>query len=96
MKQMILRDGQAAALEAVLTLPIRQCPWSIVPTKGDKGEAGAGNACPDACVIDAADQGTGAEDFEAESEQIKLSRTVRGEEVSIRSSAVEDAVCTVE
>lgn len=39
MKQMILRDGQAAALEAVLTLPIRQCPWDIVPTKGDKGEA---------------------------------------------------------
>jgi hypothetical protein len=39
MKQMILRDGQAAALEAVLTLPIRQCPWSILPTHGDKGEA---------------------------------------------------------
>jgi len=39
MKQMILRDGQAAALEAVLTLPIRQCGWSIMPTKGDKGEA---------------------------------------------------------
>lgn len=39
MKQMLLRDGQAAALEAVLTLPIRQCPWSIVPAKGDKGEA---------------------------------------------------------
>jgi hypothetical protein len=39
MKTMILRDGQAAALEAVLTLPIRQCPWSIMPTKGDKGEA---------------------------------------------------------
>lgn len=39
MKQMILRDGQAAALEAVLTLPIRQCPWAIMPTKGDKGEA---------------------------------------------------------
>jgi hypothetical protein len=39
MKQMILRDGQAAALEAVLTLPIRQADWSIMPTKGDKGEA---------------------------------------------------------
>lgn len=39
MKTMILRDGQAAALEAVLTLPIRQCPWSIVPSQGDKGEA---------------------------------------------------------
>ena len=39
MKTMILRDGQAAALEAVLTLPIRQCPWSIMPVKGDRGEA---------------------------------------------------------
>lgn len=39
LKTMLVRDGQAAALEAVLTLPIRQCPWSIVPTKGDKGEA---------------------------------------------------------
>lgn len=39
MKQMILRDGQAAALEAVLTLPIRQCSWAIMPAKGDKGEA---------------------------------------------------------
>lgn len=39
MKTMIGRDGQAAALEAVLTLPIRQCPWSIVPAHGDKGEA---------------------------------------------------------
>lgn len=39
MKQMILRDGQAAALEAVLTLPIRQADWSIMPSKGDKGEA---------------------------------------------------------
>ena len=39
MKTMILRDGQAAALEAVLTLPIRQCPWSILPAHGDKGEA---------------------------------------------------------
>lgn len=39
MKQMILRDGQAAALEAVLTLPIRQADWAIMPSKGDKGEA---------------------------------------------------------
>lgn len=39
MKQMILRDGQGAALEAVLTLPIRQCPWTILPSHGDKGEA---------------------------------------------------------
>jgi hypothetical protein len=39
MKQMLLKDGQAAALESVLTLPIRQADWAIMPTKGDKGEA---------------------------------------------------------
>lgn len=36
---MIERDGQAAALEAVLTLPIRQAARAIEPAKGDKGEA---------------------------------------------------------
>ena len=39
MRTMLLRDGQAAALEAVLTLPIRQASYSVTPTKGDKGEA---------------------------------------------------------
>lgn len=39
MKTMLTRDGQAAALESVLTLPIRQCPWNIMPAKNDKGEA---------------------------------------------------------
>lgn len=39
MKTAILRDGQMAALEAVITLPIRQCPWAIVADKDDKGEA---------------------------------------------------------
>lgn len=38
-REMLNRDGQAAALEAVLTLPIRQADWSIMPAKGDKGEA---------------------------------------------------------
>lgn len=28
-----------AALEAVITLPIRQCPWAIIPDKDDNGEA---------------------------------------------------------
>jgi uncharacterized protein DUF935 len=36
---MLTRDGQAAALEAVLTLPIRQASRAIEPSKGDKGEA---------------------------------------------------------
>lgn len=36
---MLTRDGQAAALEAVLTLPIRQASRAIEKTKGDKGEA---------------------------------------------------------
>lgn len=39
MKTAILRDGQMAALEAVITLPIRQCPWAIIPDKDDNGEA---------------------------------------------------------
>lgn len=39
MTQMLIRDGQAAALEAVLTLPIRQAKWAIEPHKNDKGEA---------------------------------------------------------
>jgi uncharacterized protein DUF935 len=36
---MLTRDGQAAALEAVLTLPIRQASRAIEPSKGDSGEA---------------------------------------------------------
>jgi hypothetical protein len=35
---MLQRDGQAAAIEAVLTLPIRQASRAIEPGKGDKGE----------------------------------------------------------
>ena len=35
---MLSRDGQAAAIEAVLTLPIRQASRAIEPGKGDKGE----------------------------------------------------------
>lgn len=36
---MLTRDGQAAALESVLTLPIRQASRAIEPSKGDSGEA---------------------------------------------------------
>src|ERR1700761_519231 len=36
---MLERDGQAAAIEAVLTLPIRQAARSIEPGKDDNGEA---------------------------------------------------------
>jgi hypothetical protein len=36
---MLERDGQAAALEAVLTLPIRQASRAIEPGKHDSGEA---------------------------------------------------------
>ena len=36
---MLTQDGQAAALEAVLTLPIRQASRAIVPGKHDAGEA---------------------------------------------------------
>lgn len=35
---MLSRDGQAAAIEAVLTLPIRQASRAIEPSKGDHGE----------------------------------------------------------
>lgn len=35
---MFSRNGTAAALEAVLTLPIREADFSIEPGKGDKGE----------------------------------------------------------
>jgi hypothetical protein len=38
MSQMLVRDGQAAALEAVLTLPIRQASRAIEPGHDDKGE----------------------------------------------------------
>ncbi len=37
--EMLSRDGQAAALESVLTLPIRQASRAIEPAKGDSGEA---------------------------------------------------------
>lgn len=36
---MLRRDGQAAAIEAVLTLPIRQASRSIEPHRDDSGEA---------------------------------------------------------
>src|SRR5690348_9281282 len=35
---MFSRDGTAAAVEAVLTLPIREADFSIEPGKGDAGE----------------------------------------------------------
>jgi hypothetical protein len=38
MAVMLTRDGQAAALEAVLTLPIRQASRAIEPAKHDAGE----------------------------------------------------------
>jgi hypothetical protein len=36
---MLSRNGMCAALEQVLTLPIRGAPYTIDPAKGDKGEA---------------------------------------------------------
>jgi hypothetical protein len=39
MATMLTRDGQAAALEAVLTLPIRQASRAVEPGKHDSGEA---------------------------------------------------------
>ncbi len=39
MKAMFKRDGQCSALELVLTLPIREADYMIMPGKGDKGEA---------------------------------------------------------
>lgn len=38
MRTMFSRNGTAAAVEAVLTLPIREADFSIEPGKGDKGE----------------------------------------------------------
>lgn len=37
--EMLRRDGKAQSLEQALTLPLRSAPWSIVPAKGDRGEA---------------------------------------------------------
>ncbi|MFZ0917753.1 MAG: DUF935 family protein, partial [Candidatus Udaeobacter sp.] len=39
MKAMFRRDGICSAVENVLTLPIREADYSIVPAKNDKGEA---------------------------------------------------------
>ena len=39
MKTMFARNGMCAAIEQVLTLPIRGAPYTIAPAKGDKGEA---------------------------------------------------------
>ena len=36
---MLSRNGMAAAIEQVLTLPVRGAPYTIEPSKGDKGEA---------------------------------------------------------
>jgi hypothetical protein len=38
MKSMFRRDGICSAVEMVLTLPIREADYSIVPSRGDKGE----------------------------------------------------------
>ena len=39
MKTMFGRNGMCAAIEQVLTLPIRGAPYTIDPASGDKGEA---------------------------------------------------------
>ncbi len=39
MKTMFSRNGMCAAIEQVLTLPVRGAPRTIEPAKGDKGEA---------------------------------------------------------
>jgi hypothetical protein len=39
MKTMFSRDGICNAVQLVLTLPIREADYQIVPAKGDKGEA---------------------------------------------------------
>lgn len=39
MKVMLSRNGLCAAIEQVLTLPIRGAPYTIDATAGDKGEA---------------------------------------------------------
>jgi hypothetical protein len=39
MKAMFKRDGICSAIEMVLTLPIREADYSILPAHGDKGEA---------------------------------------------------------
>ena len=39
MKTMFSRNGMCAAIEQVLTLPIRGAPYTIDAAKGDKGEA---------------------------------------------------------
>lgn len=39
LNEMLRKDGKARTLEAVLTLPLRQCRWSITPGPGDNGEA---------------------------------------------------------
>jgi hypothetical protein len=38
-REMLRRDGQAAKLEQVLTLPIRGASWTITPDKQDSGQA---------------------------------------------------------
>lgn len=43
MKSMFSRDGICSALEAALTLPIREADFSIEKTKGDSGEADLAN-----------------------------------------------------
>jgi hypothetical protein len=44
MKVMFQRDGISSAIEAVLTLPIREADFSIEKAKGDKGEAELANS----------------------------------------------------
>src|SRR5215831_4735683 len=39
MRAMFRRDGKCAALDLVLTLPVREADFMIQPGKGDKGEA---------------------------------------------------------
>jgi hypothetical protein len=39
MTVMLERDGTAASLESVLTLPLRQANYAVQPSKGDHGEA---------------------------------------------------------
>lgn len=44
-RAMLRREGKAAALEQILTLPIRGADWAITPDEGDSGQVELVQAC---------------------------------------------------
>ena len=74
----------------------RQHGISATGEARDEGKAGACDSSFNEGVVDAAGKSTDAENLQPECEQVELGRTIERQEIAIRSSSMQDAVCAIE